>query len=1009
MNINVSWDKEFEELMLYLRLKYKDKMFDLDGIGDNVLDLNKFSKNFFKNQTTAADVSVDSNANVVAKTGVEYSFELAKPLRRYNSYFMLWKQLKKLFGADFANKAIEMQLAGDIYINDFVDICSPYSYHPGTTIILRKKNDSEYIIHTTMESLFKQYEIYSVKRDDYEEIDLKPFNFEIYEDQKWVSLERVLRHITDKCLYRFESKYGNVFTVTSDHPCILSDDTEKSAEDVIIGDRIKTVNLNGFKDNNLKSINIDPQKAYTVGSMIGDGSTTNCDLRFHQKNVEQSHFYNIFKNVYDKISIHDDRTFIFGNTELALWFKTNIGTRASNKKLPDNYLNWSTESKYALLSGIIDTDGTVNKRSGVIDIRLVSLGAIQQIAELATNLNFTRVRTSLAANYQKGDVIIKQLQPLYRVSFSIPNECNIFNYSKKLQDYKDIVLKKRNIDGRFESDEIIKKEKISFNNKYVYDVTTSSGKFYTNGIIAHNCFNYSTNDIAYNGLIGISKRMNVTPPKSLYTFIRQVEQFIVYASNSTLGATGIADFLIVCSYFVEKIKETGYDGHIKIHDLKTYISEELRSFIYTVNWEFRGNQSPFTNVSIFDKYFLESLVPEYYSSLTGKPSSIETVQMIQEIFIDAMNEELERSPNTFPVTTACFSVLTQEEVDNSEEWKGRSVNELKDDEFCRFIAEKNKKFGFINIYAGETSQLSSCCRLRSSNKNNEYFNSFGSGSTKIGSLGVVTVNFPRLAMHSKDKEEFLDKLVDMFDVTARINNAKRKLIEKRIQDNAAPLYTLGHMELQHQYSTMGVTGLNEAVSILGMDILSQEGIDFVLKIMEVLNKRIDIANNRFKSPHNCEQVPAESSAVKLAAKDKLLGYNCGVPLYSNQFIPLTVNTDLLNRIRLQGLFDRHFSGGAICHINVDTQIEDTQDLVDLIKYTIKSGTIYFAINYKLHMCENHHMWVGTEHCPICGKEFTDEYTRVVGFLTNTKNWNMVRREHDWPNRKFYSDIVPNEE
>ena len=135
MNINVSWDKNFEELMLYLKLKYKEEMFNLDGIGEEVLDLNKFSKNFFINQTTTADVSVDSNSNVVSKTGVEYSFELPKPLRRYNSYYMLWKQLKKQFGQDFANKAIEMQLCGDIYINDFVDVCSAYCFNYSTNDI----------------------------------------------------------------------------------------------------------------------------------------------------------------------------------------------------------------------------------------------------------------------------------------------------------------------------------------------------------------------------------------------------------------------------------------------------------------------------------------------------------------------------------------------------------------------------------------------------------------------------------------------------------------------------------------------------------------------------------------------------------------------------------------------------------------------------------------------------------------------------------------------------------
>lgn len=165
-----------------------------------------------------------------------------------------------------------------------------------------------------------------------------------------------------------------------------------------------------------------------------------------------------------------------------------------------------------------------------------------------------------------------------------------------------------------------------------------------------------------------------------------------------------------------------------------------------------------------------------------------------------MNDELERSPLTFPVTTACFSVVTKEEAE-SDEWKGYEINEPKDKDFVRYIAEKNKKFGFINMYSGETSQLSSCCRLRSNNKN-EYFNSFGSGSTKIGSLGVVTCNFPRLAMKSMNKEEFFKGLNEIFNMAAEINNAKRNLIKQRISDNAAPLYTLGFMDIKRQYSTL---------------------------------------------------------------------------------------------------------------------------------------------------------------------------------------------------------------
>ena len=103
----------------------------IDGIGKQ-MDLNKFSKDFFKNAGTTADVSVDANANVVAHTSVEYNFELSKPLKKYNSYYLLWKELRKQFGHEFANKTIERQLTGEIYINDFTDICLPYCFNYST-------------------------------------------------------------------------------------------------------------------------------------------------------------------------------------------------------------------------------------------------------------------------------------------------------------------------------------------------------------------------------------------------------------------------------------------------------------------------------------------------------------------------------------------------------------------------------------------------------------------------------------------------------------------------------------------------------------------------------------------------------------------------------------------------------------------------------------------------------------------------------------------------------------
>lgn len=623
MQIAVSWDEEFGTLMGTLKEKYGEALFTLDGIGEQ-LDVHAFSKRFFAEDTVAADVSVDSNANVAARTGVEYGFEMSKPMKRLNSYFLLWKELRSEYGSEYAANIIENQLTGKIYINDFTDV---------------------------------------------------------------------------------------------------------------------------------------------------------------------SIFY---------------------------------------------------------------------------------------------------------------------------------------------------------------------------------------------------CNNFSTYDIALLGIRGISKRLHILPPKSLETFLRQVEQFAVYAANSSLGATGLADVLIVTSLFVDAITKTGKDGHIVVHDVDTYVKERLISFIYTLNWEFRASQSCFTNVSVYDDVFLDSLCQDYI--LNGNTARKETVKHVQGLFLDAMNEEMARTPLTFPVTTACFCTDEKQEI--------------QDKAFLRFIAEKNLPYGFINMYNGESTTLSSCCRLRSSTVS-EYFNSFGAGATKIGSIGVVTANLPRLAMTS-GPEKFMEALRAAFVAAVRVNACKRRLIQKRINLGAAPLYTYGYMSLSKQYSTFGLTGLYEALHVLGHDMLSEEGQSHVLDIMKTINNWIAEAETAHHAPHNVEQVPAESSAVKLCQKDRFLGFDCGVALYSNQFIPLNAPVDMLDRLRVQGLFDKAFSGGAICHVNVGERLDDTETLVRLMEYAARKGVVYWAVNYLLHVCSDRHTWVGTEHCPVCGKLWEDEITRVVGFFTHVKNWSQVRREIEWPGRQFYS-------
>jgi ribonucleoside-triphosphate reductase len=504
------------------------------------------------------------------------------------------------------------------------------------------------------------------------------------------------------------------------------------------------------------------------------------------------------------------------------------------------------------------------------------------------------------------------------------------------------------------------------------------------------CYNYSTYDIMMQGLPMVKKIKSI-PPKHLFSFKSQLEQFTVIASNSTLGATGLADLLVIMSYYVKNILTTKSDAHFffaTIKDCWAYVEENLISFIYTINQPMRANQSPFTNISIYDHYFLEKLCNDYIFP-DGSLPDIGIVKKLQILFLQIMNNEMKRTPITFPITTACFSIDENKNI--------------KDEDFLTLIAEQNMKFGFINIYCGDSSTLSSCCRLRSEQKS-EYFNSFGSGSSKIGSLGVCTINFPRLSIKAnKDKELFFKDLKRYIEVVAKINNAKRHIVKKRINNGNLPLYTYGFADLSKQYSTVGVNGLNECVEIMGYSILTEEGQDFVLNIMQVINEVNKKFEKQYDAPHNVEQIPGENSSIKIAQKDQLLEYQNYYNIYSNQFIPLTTNADLLDRIKLQGLFDQHFSGGSICHINIDTPINDLEKIKSLIKISAKMGVVYHAINYNLQECKNGHMAIGIKDiCSVCGDEIINNFTRVVGFLTNTKNWHKARREEDYPNRQWYN-------
>ncbi len=507
------------------------------------------------------------------------------------------------------------------------------------------------------------------------------------------------------------------------------------------------------------------------------------------------------------------------------------------------------------------------------------------------------------------------------------------------------------------------------------------------------CYAFSLDKVVQEGLLFI-KRIKINRPKHVSSFINLVIQFLAYISNQIAGASAFPDLLIYLDWFCRT--EYG-NNYLDNPTTANIIKQNLQSLVYSFNFPYRSaGQAAFVNMSVFDKYFLEDLFKFTYYPDNSKPD-FESIKKLQRFFVDFFIEEIEKNNQifTFPIITACLYVKD---------------GQIQDKEFLDFISEKNAKYGFFNIYCGELGKLSSCCRLLNdlNQMNEQYINSFGSGGVSIGSHRVVTINLPRIALeisHYNDNEKidkFYKKLEDTVSMAQDILILHRNLITELIKLEKLPLYSYGYMHLAKQFSTVGFIGVNECCQILGMDIKTEEGSNFIIN---VLNRIKDLNNAISKKEKNMifniEQIPGESTAYELLKKDKLLFKNLNFDMYSNQYVPLWDTVNIFDRIKLAGKVDKLCSGGAILHINISESLLPEQ-MKKLIEIVAKNNVLYFAINMNLAKCNTcGQIFVGKIDKSLCHNSSVSNFMRVVGFITPVNNWNVNRRA-EYHKRQFYN-------
>ena len=503
------------------------------------------------------------------------------------------------------------------------------------------------------------------------------------------------------------------------------------------------------------------------------------------------------------------------------------------------------------------------------------------------------------------------------------------------------------------------------------------------------CYSFDLTPLVMEGMPFI-KKVNIGPPQHFTSMINLVVQSTAFISNQIAGAASFPNLLIYLDWFARKdFGERYWESPDKLDQ----VLQGFQNLVYSLNFAFRGSQSAFTNVSIYDRYFLDEL----FSTLVypdGSGLNVESVMMTQKIFMNWFNKESEKQIFTFPVLTA--NLVTED-------------GEIKDEEFLDYVSEANLPFGLLNFYTGPATCLSSCCRLRSE-LIREHTNSLGTGSVSIGSHRVCTINLPRIAIEAEgDEERFFEILEKRIRLTHAVLNAHRSIIQDLIDRGRLPLYNYGWMHLSKQYSTVGLIGPYEACKFTGSSITEPEGTEFIIKVMDFINK-MNIKQEQYWQDgrrFNLELIPGEQAAIKICQADKMIypSFHNPYSLYSNQFIPLIEKTDLHTRMYLQGQFDSRAQGGCIMHINLDHRVQNKEQMKNIVRSSARAGALYFAVNLNIAICENGHVNVGkVKVCHTCNGRIVTNLTRVVGFITNTSDWTKVRR-WEYDRRYFYDPVT----
>ncbi len=512
------------------------------------------------------------------------------------------------------------------------------------------------------------------------------------------------------------------------------------------------------------------------------------------------------------------------------------------------------------------------------------------------------------------------------------------------------------------------------------------------------CAGWSLKQLIEEGLGGVLGKITSAPAKHLVSLCNQMVNFLGIMQNEWAGAQAFSSF------------DTYLAPFVKVDNLSYYeVKNCIQSFIYGVNTPSRwGTQAPFSNIT------LDWTVPNDLAELPAIVGGAEMdfkykdckkeMDMINKAFIETMIEgDANGRGFQYPIPTYSIS--------KDFDWSETENNKL--------LFEMTAKYGtpyfsnYINSDMEPSDIRSMCCRLRLDlrelRKKSGGF--FGSGES-TGSVGVVTINMPRIAYLADTKEAFYSRLNKMMDLAARSLKIKRDIITRLLQEGLYP-YTKRYLgTFEHHFSTIGLVGMNEAclnAKWVGKDLTHAEARAFTVEVLNHMRERLSDYQEMYGDLYNLEATPAESTAYRLAKHDVarypeiITAAEKGkAPYYTNSsHLPVGFTSDIFEALDIQDDLQTLYTSGTVFHAFVGEKLPDWHGAANLVKKIAENYKLpYYTISPTYSICKNHGYLNGEQfRCPHCGEK-AEVYSRITGYYRPVQNWNDGKAE-EYKERKLY--------